>query len=220
MNANRSVARGIGGSFGVAASLGVVSALSNIMTEAQLTGQAPRTLAARFVVSMVLNSPAVWAGIGVFAGYQMRKRWLAMVIAPAALLIALVVHYAFGQLLGIMHPTIWSENAHWLLAAVVIGIPLGIAGATASQPSRVGLAAALIIPAFAIAEPLLFGYFGGLAHPHWPTGVGQLGAGVVLAVAGVFGAFAVCRRWQKARSTTDTQRRSDERPQPHIAACD
>lgn len=214
MKADQSLARGIAIAFAVAALLGVASALSNIMTEPQLMGQAPRTLAARFVVSMVLNSPAVWAGCAVLAGFLVRKRVLAVLVSPAALLIALTVHYGVGQLIEIMQPTIWRENAGWFVAAVVMGIPLGIIGATASRPSRMGLAAALVVPVAAIAEPLAFGYFGGLAHPHRPTGVGLLGAGVVLTLAGALGAIIVCRRWQRARSERDAEGPSERTPEP------
>lgn len=102
----------------------------------------------------------------------------------------------------------------WFLAAVVMGIPLGIVGATAFRPSRTGLVAALVLPLGAIAEVLYLGYFDGLAHPHWPTGVGQLGAGGVLTLAGTLGVILACRGWWKAQSAAGPMKDAERTPIP------
>jgi hypothetical protein len=61
--------------------------------------------------------------------------WLVPAVAAGvvALLTACVVHYGVALALAMFEPIVWAANLHWLLPAMVVGGPLGLAVAIARR---------------------------------------------------------------------------------------
>lgn len=183
--------------------IAVASLLSNITTEAQLSGQSEAITYVRKVVSKFLNSGTLWAALGFYAGWLWsgsRTRpaplWVPVAAAVAASLGALVGHYALGNLLGIMEASIWIENYHWFIAAVIISGPLGWLGARSAQDDRTGKLLRYLVPVGAVAEPLVTGMFwypSGFSFPVSEV-LSSYTVGFVLITTGMVGAIVVQRR--------------------------
>lgn len=182
--------------------IAVASLLSNITTETQLSGQAETITYLRKVVSKFLNSGTLWAALGFYAGWlysgsksRPAPLWVPVVAAAAASLGALAGHYALGNLLGIMEPSIWIENYHWFIAAVIISGPLGWVGARSAQEDRIGKLLRYLVPGGAIAEPLVTGMFwypSGFSFPVSEV-ASSYTVGLLLMLLGVLGLWAVYR---------------------------
>lgn len=183
--------------------IAVASLLSNITTDAQLSGQAEVITYVRKVVSKFLNSGTLWAALGFYAGWlwsgsRMRPAplWVPVAAAVAASLGALAGHYALGNLLGIMEASIWIENYHWFIAAVIISGPLGWLGARSAQDDRTGKLLRYLVPVGAVAEPLVTGMFwypSGFSFPVSEV-LSSYTVGFVLITTGMVGAIVVQRR--------------------------
>lgn len=183
--------------------IAVASLLSNITTDAQLSGQAEVITYVRKVVSKFLNSGTLWAALGFYAGWlwsgsRMRPApfWVPVAAAVAASLGALAGHYALGNLLGIMEASIWIENYHWFIAAVIISGPLGWLGARSAQGDRTGKLLRYLVPVGAVAEPLVTGMFwypSGFSFPV-SEALSSYTVGFVLITTGMVGAIVVQRR--------------------------
>lgn len=195
--------------------IAVASLLSNITTETQLSGQAETITYLRKVMSKFLNSGTLWAALGFYAGWlwsgskaRPAPVWLPAVAAVAASLGALAGHYALGNLLGIMEASIWIENYHWFIAAVIISGPLGWLGARSAQDDRAGKLLRYLVPAGAVAEPLVTGMFwypSGFSFPVSEV-ASSYTVGLLLMLLGVLGLWAVYRANKAAAPTLENPR--------------
>lgn len=177
--------------------LALVSVASNVTTMAQLSAQADTVLAVRSTVSKLVNAGTVWAGLPVLAGWLVRRRGHAAAAGIVACLIALVVHYSVGQVLGQFDSAVWVENWFWIGLAVVVGGPLDLVGAVARRVDRWGLLARLVVPVGAVFEPFFVGMFTMPAILPWPTRVSSIVSGGVLLIAGTAAGAAVLLRQGK-----------------------
>lgn len=188
----------------VAASvLALVSLASNVTTTSQLEGEANALLAGRLSLSQIVNAGAVWAGLAVLSGWLVRRLVPAVAAGVVALLIACVVHYGVGIAFGMFDRDVWTDNSHWLLAATVVGGPLGLVGAIVRRPDPWGVAARLVVPAGAVLEPFVVGSFTTPAILPWPNRLADVISGSVLLAAGVAGG---CRALAAARKRRDRSR--------------
>ncbi|MDM4719133.1 hypothetical protein QTQ03_05800 [Micromonospora sp. WMMA1363] len=176
----------------VAASvLALVSLASNVTTSSQFEGKADILLAGRLTVGQLVNAGTVWAGLAVVSGWLVRRPAPAAAAGVVALLTACVVHYGVGMAFGMFDLNVWAANVHWLLAAMVVGGPLGLMGATARRLDPWGVAARLVVPVGAVLEPFVVGRFTTPAILPWPTRVAHIVSGLVLLTAGVVGCLRV-----------------------------
>lgn len=188
--------------FAASVTLALVSVTSNITTMAQLSAQADTLLAVRSTVSKLVNAGTVWAGLPVLAGWLIGRRVQAAAAGVAACLIALVVHYSVGQVLGQFDSAAWAENWFWVVLAVVVGGPLGLIGAAARRIDRWGLLARLVVPVGAVLEPFSVGMFTMPSILPWPTRVSSMVSGGVLLIAGTAtGAAVLLRRGRRTEKT-------------------
>ncbi|WP_432497926.1 hypothetical protein [Kineococcus gypseus] len=183
---------------GAAVVLALLSLASNVTTAAQTTGGADALLAVRGTLSRLLNAGTVWAGLGVLAGWLLRRPARAAVGGVLSLLTACVVHYGTGRVLGVFEPSVWADNSSWFAAAVVVGGPLGLVGALARRPGGRGVPARLVVPAGAVLEPFVTGLFATPAVATWPQRVADLASGTVLLTAGAAGCLAVLAATRRA----------------------
>jgi hypothetical protein len=167
--------------------LALVSLASNVTTLSQLEGKANTLLAGRLTLSQLVNAGTVWAGLAVVSGWLVRRPVPAVAAGVVALLTACVVHYGVGIAFGIFDPDAWTANWHWLVAAMVVGGPLGLVGAIARRLDLWGMAARLVVPAGAVLEPFVLGRFTTPAILPWPNRVADVISGSVLLTAGVAG---------------------------------
>lgn len=176
----------------VAASvLALVSLASNMTSVSQLEGRADTLLASRLTLTQLVNAGTVWAGLAVVSGWLVRRPAPAIAAGVVALLTACVVHYGVGTAFGMFDRDVWAANLIWLLAAVVVGGPLGLVGAIAHWADPWGVAARLVVPFGAVLEPFVVGRFTTPATLPWPNRVADIISGLVLLVAGVVGCFRV-----------------------------
>lgn len=189
----------------VSTALALVSLASNVTTEAQLSGQADTVLAVRFTISKFVNTGTVWAGLGILAGWLVRRTGQAVVASLTALLLALVVHYGLGLLVGMFEADVWANNSHWFLAAAVAGGPLGLIGATARRTDGLGLVARLVVPVAAMTEPFVVGMFDLPDFIPWPSRTSSVVVGVTLLIVGLTGLIAVFVRWVRDRRAAESK---------------
>lgn len=169
--------------------LALVSLGSNVTTTSQLAGEANMLLAGRWTLSKLVNAGTVWAGLAVLSGWLVRRPAPAVAAGVVALFTACVVHYGVGIAVGMFGPDVWAANSHWLLAAMVMGGPLGLVGAIARRLDPWGVAARLVVPVGAVLEPLVLGRFTTPAYLTWPDQVAEIISGLALLTAGVVGCF-------------------------------
>lgn len=180
--------------------LALVSLASNVTTMAQMSAEANTLLAVRSTISKLVNSGAVWGALPILSGWLVRRPVHAAAAGIVACLIALLVHYGVGRLLGLFDPTVWTENQHWIGLAVVVGGPLGLIGAAARRVDRWGLMARLVAPVGAVLEPFYVGMFTMPAFVPWPSRVSSIVCGVVLLAAGTSGGAAPVVRHKRRQS--------------------
>jgi hypothetical protein len=186
--------------------LALVSLASNVTTVSQLEGKANVLLAGRLTLSQLINAGTVWAGLAVVSGRLVRRPVAAVAAGVVALLTACVVHYCAGIAIGVFDPEVWTANRHWLLAAVVVGGPLGLVGAIARRLDLWGMAARLVVPAGAVLEPFVLGWFTTPAILPWPNRVADFISGSVLSTAGVAGCVWVLAGGWRRRHTLHERR--------------
>lgn len=161
-------------------------------------------LTVRFTLSKLVNSGTVWAGLLILAGWLVRRPGQAALAGPVAGLVALVVHYGLGQVVGLdglgyAGWEVWVDNREWFLAALLFGPPLGLLGSLARRANAWGLLARLVVPLAAVAEPILLGMFTQPDFLPAPTLISSTVAGVVLVVGGLVGAALVIRGSRRVR---------------------
>ncbi len=190
----------------VASVLALVSLAANVTTTSQLEGKADALLAGRSTLSQLVSAGTVWAGLAVVSGWLVRRPAPAVAAGVVALLTACGVHYGGGLALGMFDPDVWTANLHWLLAAMVMGGPLGLVGALARRLDPWGMAARLVVPAGAVLEPFVVGHFTTPAVLPWPNRVADVISGSALLAAGMVGCFCILtagRRRQAALGPAD-----------------
>jgi hypothetical protein len=184
--------------------LALASLASNVTTLSQLEGKANTLLAGRLTLSQLVNAGAVWAGLAVVSGWLVRRPVPAVAAGVVALLTACVVHYGVGIAFGMFDPDVWTANGHWLLAAMVVGGPLGLVGAIARRLDLWGMAARLVVPAGAVLEPFVLGRFTTPAILPWPNRVADFISGSVLLTAGVAGCvWVLAGGWRRRQALQD-----------------
>ena len=188
--------------------LALVSVASNVTSVAQLSGEADTLLAVRSTVSKLVNSGAVWGGLPVLSGWLVRRRRHAAAAGTVACLLALVMHYGVGLLLGLFDSGVWAQNWFWVVLAVVVGGPLGLVGAAARRADRWGLLARLAVPVGAVLEPFSVGMFTMPAIVPGPGRVSSVISGVVLLVAGTAAGAAVLVRQRRRQPAHGADRRA------------
>lgn len=162
--------------------LAVVSATTNLTAHSAQSWEV-----ARLILSRIVHSGTVWAGLLVLAGWLVKRPREA---APAGVLAgwaALAVHYGFGQAIGVYTSEIWAANLDWFAVTAVAGVPLGVLGAAAHRGDDLGVLARLVVPVGALAEPLVRGMFTPSGAMGWPWQTATPVAGGLLAVAGAVG---------------------------------
>lgn len=169
----------------------VVSLASNWVSVEELEGGRPVTSLLRKTVSMVVNSGTLWAGLAVLAGWAARRPLTAGVAGVLVSEAALVLHYGLGQALGMYDSEIWGSNLSWFVAGATVCAPLGLVGLVARRRGLWGLAARLVLPLGALAEPWVTGMFTGLKHAGWPERWSSIACGVLLLVCGGLGVLVV-----------------------------
>lgn len=177
-----------------AIALGVTSLLANLTSAGQLQGREQEWLAVRRTLSLLLNSGSVWAGLGVFAGWCLRRPVAAALGSALSLALALAVHYLLGIAVGSLGWESFSRNGSWFLAAAVVGPVLGLVGATTHSDRWFGLLARLFVPAGAVVEPWVRQWWSAPATTGWPTVASGWAASVLLTAAGLAGAWVVLSR--------------------------
>lgn len=183
----------------MAASLvGIVALASNITTAAQLSGEADTLLTLRFTASKLVNSGTVWGGLLILAGWFVRRPLPAALAGVVAGEVALVVHYGLGHLLRVYQADIWGSNWYWFIAALTVGIPLGLIGAAARRADLWGLIAQLVVPVAAVVEPFTLG----MLPPHEimppPARSSSIASGIILIALGLLGIGLVSVRWRSS----------------------
>ena len=186
--------------------LALVALASNATTMSQIEAEANTLLAVRRTISQLVNAGTVWAGLAVVSGWLVRRPVQAFAAGVAALLVALVVHYGVGLILGMFDPNVWTENRYYFTAAVVLGGPLGLVGAIARRPDLWGVVARLVVPAAAVLEPFVIGMFTSPAIMPWPGRVASTISGMVLLTAGTAGGIKVLVAARKQQSSTRERR--------------
>jgi hypothetical protein len=117
------------------------------------------------VLLVFLNAAATWAALAVLAGWIIGTPMRAAAMAgPTGLLLAIAGYYAYGLIAGDRSDTgvagVVVVVRVWVLAALIAGPVLGIAGALAHRPGWVGLVAALVVPAGIMVEQVVLRRFG------------------------------------------------------------
>lgn len=189
-----------------AVTLALVSLASNVTTVSQLSGEANLLLAVRSTLSQLVNAGTVWAGLPVLSGWLVRRPLHAAAAGTTVGVLALVVHYGVGQLVGMFDPAVWTANAFWFAAAVALGGLLGLVGAAARRADLWGLLGRLTVPVGAVLEPFVRGMFTTPAILPWPDRLSSAASGVVLLTAGVLSGTAVLVRRQQRQPASHRRR--------------
>lgn len=175
----------------LATTIGAAALLTNAVAGRGWPGQ---SLA--IVLSRLLNSGTVWAGLAIVVGMLLRRPLIAGVGGVLASVWALLVNDTLGWALGVLGRDAWALNAHWYLLSLVIGGPLGLLGWLARGPGLVGLVGRLSIPLGAVLETLVRGYFTPPGFLSPAARFGWLASGWALLVGGVLGAGFVLHQWR------------------------
>ncbi len=157
----------------------------------QPSGEADVFLTFQFTARKLANSGTFWAGLGIVSGWLVRRRVQAAVAGAVAGLVALFLHYAAGQAVGLFDSGIWVTKVNWFIAAAIFGGPLGLVGAFSRRPDGWGLMARLLIPAGAVLEPFVRGMFINPATMTAPHQVSNVLAGSVLLGGGLLSGAAI-----------------------------
>ncbi|MEV7331956.1 hypothetical protein [Micromonospora sp. NPDC093244] len=142
----------------VGATLGAAAAVVNSVP--LLLGEGGRARADRSAwsqtaefASLILDSGWAWAAMAVAVGWLVSGglRPVVGVLAGAlagcvALIDATIVYDAVPMLFPFHQGFAWGQTPFWLVASLVLGLPLGAVGATIRRPGLIGVLAALVAP--------------------------------------------------------------------------
>ncbi len=112
--------------------VGLISLLTNVTSLEQLSGADQEFAAIRKILTRLTNAGVLWAGVAFLGGWLVRRPAPAIIAGTAGLVIALVTHYGFASLTGLMPWTDLASNYLWFLSALLFGPPLGLIGACAA----------------------------------------------------------------------------------------
>lgn len=101
-------------------------------------------------LSLASNAVCVWGGIGILAGWLVRRTVPAALAGALTLVVAVLVYYGLGVTVGDRKVSLGSAQLlatveHWLLVAVVGGPLLGILGASLRRRDWLGDLGAVIV---------------------------------------------------------------------------
>lgn len=150
--------RGMAVTLAVGAALGAAAAVVNSVP--LLLGEGGRARADRGTwsqtaefASLILDSGWAWAAMAVAVGWLVSRdlRPVVGVLAGAvagcvALIDATIVYDAVPMLFSFHQGFGWGQMPFWLVASLVLGMPLGAIGATIRRSGPVGILAALVAP--------------------------------------------------------------------------
>ncbi|MEU8262671.1 hypothetical protein AB0C02_18830 [Micromonospora sp. NPDC048999] len=150
--------RGMAATLAVGATLGTAAAVVNSVP--LLLGEGGRARADRGAwsqtaefASLILDSGWAWATMAVAVGWLVSRGLRPVVGALAgalagcvALIDATIVYGAVPMLFPFQQGFEWGQMPFWLVASVVLGLPLGAVGATIRRPGPIGALAALVAP--------------------------------------------------------------------------
>ncbi|MET8233053.1 hypothetical protein ABZS77_20525 [Micromonospora sp. NPDC005298] len=150
--------RGMAASLAVGAAMGAAAAVVNSVP--LLLGEGGRARADRGAwsqtaefASLILDSGWAWATMAVAVGWLVSRglRPVVGVLAGAlagcvALIDATVVYEVVPMLFPFHQGFGWGQMPFWLVASVVLGLPLGAVGAIIRRPGPVGILATLVAP--------------------------------------------------------------------------
>ncbi|RBQ21011.1 hypothetical protein DP939_08125 [Spongiactinospora rosea] len=114
------------------------------------------------IVSLMIDSGWAWAGAAVAAGWLLTRRsglgrtaelWHAAIAGALALVTATAAYdLADAVRSGDFHRWYEFGGAYWFVLAVLLGPPLGVAGAYIKRPGVAGLLARLVVPVGAAVQ--------------------------------------------------------------------
>lgn len=150
--------RGIAATLAVGAALGAAAAVVNSVP--LLLGEGGSARADRSAwsqtaefASLILDSGWAWAAMAVAVGWLVSRglRPVVGVLVGAlagcvALVDATIVYDAVPMLFPFHQGFGWGQMPFWLVASLVLGLPLGAVGATIRRRGPVGVLAALVAP--------------------------------------------------------------------------
>lgn len=192
----------------MAMTLGVLSAMVNLHSDAEISGQADTLYAVRSAISGVLSAPVTWAAAAVLAGWLAYRWWIGALAGVGALVLMLAVHYGVGGLLDRPGGATWSGNEYWLWFTP-LGLLFGIIGAVAHSRRWWGLLARLLVPLEAVREGVHGLWHSSAPVLPWPSRVAEGVSGVILLAVGlVFGAWLV---WNSPQVTVPRVRATAKR---------
>ncbi|WP_446218838.1 hypothetical protein [Micromonospora sp. IBHARD004] len=150
--------RGMAATLAVGAALGAAASVVNSVP--LLLGEGGRARADRSAwsqtaefASLILDSGWAWAAMAVAVGWLV-SRGLRPVVGAlvgalagcVALIDATIVYDAVPMLFPFHQGFGWGQMPFWLVASLVLGLPLGAVGATIRRRGPVGVLAALVAP--------------------------------------------------------------------------
>jgi hypothetical protein len=167
-------------------------------------------------VGVVFTGGWPWACFAFMVGY-FRRSWIeAVLVAPPALGIGVVVYY----LAKALHPTGLGDAGHgpvsdissmtvvWCIGAVVLGVPLGAIGYLAATPGIAGLSFRLLIPVIAFMETgWRLDTAGGLESPVAAVTWGAVHIGAVAVAVALVG--HTVWSWRARRSQSEEQAKAN-----------
>lgn len=175
----------------VCVALAAAPLIANIALPPEMAGRWEVYSFLRKSVSRFLSAGTLWAAVAVYAGWQSRRPLVAILAGVAASEATLLLHYLLGMLTGLYGVGELATNVSWFLAGVVLCGPLGLVGWLAARRGWIGLAARLVVPAAAVAEPWVLGLFAPYPELPWPVRASSIVCGVLLTVIGVVAGLAV-----------------------------
>jgi hypothetical protein len=114
------------------------------------------------VASFVLDAGWAWAAVAVLAGALAAGLLTAATAGAVALVAAVGAYFAMDAVLREESLSLYGpEMARWWAVSLIAGPALGLVGALARRPGALGLVAALVVPAGAMTQMLLFPPGGG-----------------------------------------------------------
>ena len=156
-------------------------------------------------LSLILDSGWAWATLGFALGWltgTAARSAAAVPIAAVAgatgLLMATVFYYVTDLLFDIDGD--WPTAGYWVIRAVVLGPPLGVAGALARRPGTLGFLAGLTVPVGAALNMLVFPPGSGVPGESSATAYAELSVWTAAAVGAAALTLRLVRTRRRLRS--------------------
>ncbi len=139
------------------------------------------------IVTLLLDAGWAWAALAVAAGALAGTRTSGAAAGAVALIAATTTYYITDSILR-EEPLAWygPELLQWSIAGVVLGLPLGVVGASIKHAGVIGLLAGLTVPAGAAVQMIVLpprsGAPGASPTTAWAQGIVFTAAAVAVAV--------------------------------------